>query len=94
MLLLKELSKPDGRYFRMARAHPSCDRHPNLQMIRLPSQGAFEFEYVCLVPGCGCRFGDGVYYDAPVQSKPTKLQAVRAELLKVINEELRLRGLK
>jgi len=36
----------------------------------------------------------GVYYDAPVQSKPTKLQAVRAELLKVLNEELRLRGLK
>ena len=55
----------------MTRTHPSCDRHPNLQMITCSIKRTTRQShgYVCPVPGCGRHRDDEGYFDV-VQAKP------------------------
>jgi len=75
----------------MARARPTCDRHPNLQMVTCSlqtSQGKV-FGHVCAVPGCGRYHGPQGYFDAPPEGEESEIKlnrraAAREAILRAI----------
>jgi hypothetical protein len=50
----------------MNRSHPTCDRHPNLQMVPCWVQraGSITAAHVCPVPVCSRYHVDGVFLEA------------------------------
>jgi len=62
----------------MARTHPVCDRHTNLQMIpcAFDRPTARVLEHVCPVPGCGRHRDDRGYFELVDPRKPQSLLRV------------------
>jgi hypothetical protein len=85
----------------MARLHPACDRHANLQMIpcSLKTTTGHADGYVCPVPGCGRHHNDVGYFDAVearalLEDTPkNRRDAARASIMKALEERLRLSNL-
>ena len=82
----------------MARLHPACDRHANLQMIAcsLKTATGYADGYVCPVPGCGRLHDDTGYFDAVEtrgllgDSAPkNRRNAARATIMKALEERVR-----
>ena len=79
----------------MASSRPSCDKHPNLQMISCslkratgPSQS-----YVCPVPGCGRHLDDEGYFNVvettvliEESSPKNQQQLARAAIMKALRQ--------
>jgi hypothetical protein len=79
----------------MARTHPGCDRHPNLQMIPcfLKRTAGQSHGYICPVPGCGRHRDDEGYFDV-VETKPVLFDSASrnqrdAAIMKAMQEQLR-----
>jgi hypothetical protein len=75
----------------MARSRPTCDKHPNLQMMpcSLQTMEGKTFGFVCAVPGCGRYYGPKGYFDAPVEGAESEIKlnrraAAREAILRAI----------
>ncbi len=84
----------------MARLHPACDRHTNLQMIPCSheTKNGSVRGYVCPVPNCGRHHNDDLGYFDAVETRalledsiPNRRDVARAVIMKTLEERLPLR---
>ena len=81
----------------IARTHPVCDRHTNLQMIPclFEKRTRRTLGHICPVPSCGRHHDDGGYFDMVDPRKPQSLLRVilsqrKPDLQLLANVELTL----